>query len=115
MKYTIAFCFLLLLTLSACQKPVTYCGVEDPINDIDWIKDEIKNSSPKLRIYKQTYNSTEGFYVYDCFDTSCNTITTYYKTCDNTLLYKHSSGAILGNFPTDFNLNTTYREIIYPQ
>jgi hypothetical protein len=115
MKYTPSLCFLLLLTLYACKKPVTYCGVEDPISDIDWIKDEIKNSSPKLRIYKQTYNSTEGFYVYDCFDTACYGISTYYKTCDNTLLYKYVSGPLPSTFPNDFNLNSTYRELIYPQ
>ncbi len=114
MKYTIALCFLIALTLHACKKPATYCGVEDPINDIDWIKDEISNNSPKLRIYKQTYNSTEGFYVYDCIDTGCIAFSTYYKTCDNTLLYRYSSGPLPGTFPNDFSLNSTYRELIYP-
>ena len=97
-----------------CKKPETYCGVEDPINDLDWLKETVENPNPaKMQVYKQTYNSIEGFYVYICIDSGCNSRSSYYKTCNDTVLYYSSSGFTGSNFPNDFNTNSSYKELIY--
>lgn len=114
MKYTIPLFILQMLLLTGCVKPETYCGVKDPLNDIAWLKDEIKGNPTNLMIYKQTYKSTEGFYLYYCIDSACKVTSAAYKTCENTLLYYSSSGIVPSTFPNDFNVQSSYRELIYP-
>lgn len=104
---------MLALTFSACKKQETYCGVEDPVNDIEWIGKIISSGATELRIFKNTYKGAEGFYVYSCIN-GCSVYSIYYKNCDNILIYQSSSGGAGGsNFPNDFSLTSSYRELIY--
>lgn len=102
----------MLLGFSSCKKQETYCGVEDPVNDIEWIGKVISSQATKLWIHKNTYNGVEGFYVYACINEDCTLYSIYYKNCGNILMYE-SGGAGGNNFPGDFDTRSTYRELIY--
>ncbi len=116
MKPVLALFVLSLMCISACKKPETFCGAKNPMNEIGWLKEEVQNSSYEIWIYKLKYKEVEGFLIRICFKPNSNCSTggfTYYKTCDNTLLYQ-AGGVVGSTFPNDFEFGSTYKELIYP-
>lgn len=94
--------------------PIVYCNLQDPINDLPWLKDIVKNNPTNMRIYTSTYNGLEGIFIIDKIDTNTMFALTYYRTCDNTLLYQ--AGGIVGStFPKDFDEKNTFRKQVYPK
>ncbi len=116
MKYIFLFCATA-LSLSACTKAKieTYCGVENPEKDLVWLKEGIdKHKSLNIFVYKLTYKSTEGIFVYnDCEGISDCPLQDYFN-CDGTPIFLGAGiGPSAKPFPSDFDVETDYREIIY--
>ncbi len=105
------------LLLSSCSDKNcnTYCNAEDPMNEIKWLKELVNENENHVTIYKLTYNNTEGFYIAEEPDSLPATY--YYKNCNNTEIYKATSGGIAGyqsNFPNDFEKELSLKIKIYP-
>lgn len=92
----------------------SYCNCQDPLNDLPWLKDMVKDKPANLYIYTSTYNGSEGISIVEVFDTNNMSSLVSYRTCDNTILYK--AGGIIGSsFPKDFERKNTFRKMVYPK
>lgn len=116
MKKTLFLIIALLLSVVfySCKKPVTYCGAEDPMNEIDWLKQEANSYTTPLKIYELDYNGQQGFYFVLCLDSACNNSTQklmWYKSCTNNLIC--SWGGIVPPNCSDFDEKTTFLKLIY--
>lgn len=130
MKNIILVISLVLITFSSCKKEQSYCGVEYPAQELVWVRELIKSIPPAnyLRIYKNTYNNTQGFLV-EALETEMiimqsdndtiyfNYSNRTFRTCDNLTLFVSSSFGIIptNTFPSNFISETTYKELIYEQ
>lgn len=112
-KIILGSVLVLSIGLHACKKNESYCGVKNPETEILWIKNVIETSPHGLQIYKLTYKTTEGFYIRFCINSDCSATAGVYRTCDNIQLYESSTGVMPSTFPTDFNAETSYKELIY--
>ncbi|MEI9917983.1 MAG: hypothetical protein WDO14_04185 [Bacteroidota bacterium] len=79
----------ILIALSACQhdEPKTNCDVDDPINNVPWLKQKVQEiessqSRQAYTVYKVKYNGETGFYISFCC-AACNMIVLFYH-CDGT-------------------------------
>jgi len=116
MKAVILTLAVFLTAMISCKKSKTYCGVKEPLQDINWLKSVTSSNPQNVHIYKQTYRSIEGFYFYVCANADCSIYGgDYYKTCDDSVIYSSNSSGAGPAFPNDFDNATTYKELIYPQ
>jgi hypothetical protein len=114
MKKIIFIGVLSVALLSACKKEVRFCGVKDPINDIMWLKDTVKDNPANFYIYKVKYNNTEGFEIMS--NPNTNFSGSSFNSCDNKIIYYSQSGFVLVNtYPPDFESNQKFKEKIYPR
>lgn len=98
----------------SCKKPVTYCGAEKPMDDINWLKKEASAYATPLKIYELDYNGQNGFYFVLCFDSACSNSVQkqmWYKSCSNELIC--SWGGVVPSSCFDFNEKTTFLKLIY--
>jgi len=99
------------------------------VNELVWVRELIKSIPPAnyLRIYKNTYNNTEGFLI-EVLETEVfappDVDTIYFnydvrtfRTCDNLTLFVSTSYGIVANntFPNNFTSETTFKELVYEQ
>ncbi len=110
----ILFVSALLLGICSCKKQDTYCGVKDPLMDINSIKERVERDPSGLWIFKRTYNGKEGFYYKVCVNMDCKIYSQYYTSCEGELLYQ-SENRSNGSFPADFKSGSTYLERLYPE
>lgn len=56
-----------MITSSKCDndKSITFCGIKDPVNNIDWLKERVENSE-KIEVMKFVYNESEYMAITPC-------------------------------------------------
>jgi hypothetical protein len=118
MRYLFLLFLLLNIQFTSCKKKCeTYCGTEEPLEDIGWLRELKETSTDKLKIYKNTFKyknsdkSSDGFYIESCFDSNCNYTIASIRTCSNESVC--SFGGFVGILCNDSFEKTIYRELIY--
>lgn len=95
-KYiTLLFLFIALLTSCSKEIPITtVCGVDNPIEELDWLTMEVNNIDESLREYfyisKAQYNDQTVFIFGNCCP-FCNTVVPV-RNCSGELLGVLGSG-----------------------
>lgn len=109
------FCFLasIAMLICGCKKDNSFCGANDPINDIEWLNDFVNNeySPSSIDIYKAIYKDTSGFYLVIYIDSAKTSKLTSFTNCDGRGMC--STG---GNMPPNcpgYSQHESYRELIY--
>ena len=80
----------------------TYCGVNDPATEIEWLRTELKqyeSSSTHMDVYLYTalYNGNRVFYIDICCPV-CGTMPPEVRDCDGNVLGRLGDGISTENF-----------------
>lgn len=114
MKYT--FLFLFLITFLGCsdtsnEKPSSKICTDDPLENIDWLKDLINNTdSNGLEIIQYDYEQQTVFSINNCLNCADNLITIY--DCQKNKVCEFGGIAGLNTCP-DFDTEATNKTIIF--
>lgn len=112
MKYIISL-FLIAAFVTSCKKDNTFCGVGNPMNEIEWLNDFVNNeySPPSIAVYKAIYKDTSGFYLVIYRDSAKTNTATSFTNCEGQGICV-TGGALPSKCP-DYKQHESYRELIY--
>lgn len=65
--FTCLFILFIIMTGSKCNhnKSITFCGVNNPVENIDWLRERVENAE-NIEVIKFTYNETEYLSINPC-------------------------------------------------
>jgi hypothetical protein len=114
-SYILLFLTFLLFSCSNSENIISACNVENPLEDIAWLKQIKTNfkqsaSATKKQIIQYTYNNETVFMIDVCNGCADNLTTVY--NCEGNVICEFGGIAGLNTCP-DFDKNSTNKIIIY--
>lgn len=110
-----AYTVIVLLSLLSCDKKDTsqndeFSKIDDPINELVWLKNIIAEATNPITIHKCSYKNKEGFLVNFCVNCSDGLVVFFDR--DSNVIYEF--GGIDGrNTCPDFEIEVMNKELIY--
>lgn len=101
-----------ILSISGCKKDNSFCGLKDPVNEIEWLNEYTTESTiVHCEIFEATYMDIDGFYIKMYFDSIYSNSGSVFKNCKGESICGWG-GITPPNCP-DYSQHESHRELIY--